>query len=137
VLLSQKVKEVCAIDVQKEMLRFLEDKIHRLKLENIELRLSKPDEIPLEDQSVDLLTPVNTLHEFDDKAMMINEMKRVVKQDGRLLIVDFKRKETGFGPPVRIRVAKETAIRLFQEKGLALSRDKDLSYHYLLVLVKA
>ena len=137
VLLSQRVKRVYAIDVQKEMLRFLEDKIRRLKIKNIELRLSKPDEIPLEDQSVDFLMSVNTLHEFDDKAMMINEMKRVVKQDGRLLIVDFKKKETGFGPPVRIRVAKETATRLFQEKGLVLSYAKDLSYHYLLVLVKA
>jgi len=137
VLLSQKVKKVYAIDVQKEMLHFLEDKIHRLRIKNIELRLSKPSEIPLEDENVDFLMSVNTLHEFDDKAKMINEMKRVVKQDGRLLIVDFKKEETGFGPPVRIRVAKETAIRLFQEKGLVLSNAKDLPYHYLLVFVKA
>ena len=119
--LSQKVKKVYAIDVQREMLRFLEDKIHRLKLKNVELRLSEPDEIPLEDQSVDFMISVNTLHEFGDKDNMISEMKRVVKQDGRLLIVDFKKKETGFGPPVGIRIAKETAIKLFQENGLALS----------------
>jgi len=137
VLLSQRVKKVYAIDVQQEMLRFLEDKIHGLKIKNVELRLSSPDEIPLEDQSVDFLMSVNAMHEFDDKAKMINEMKRVVKRDGRLLIVDFKKKETGFGPPVRIRVAKETAIKLFQENGLTLSYAKDLPYHYLLVLIKA
>ena len=56
---------------------------------------------------------------------------------GKLLIVDFMKKETGFGPPVRIRVAKEAAIRLFQENDLALSYAKDLIYHYLLVFVKA
>ena len=136
VLLAQKVKKVYAIDVQKEMLRFLEDKIRRLRINNIELRLSNPNEIPLEDEAVDFLMSVNTLHEFDDKARMVKEMKRVVKHEGSLLIVDFKKQETGFGPPVKIRVAKEKAIRLFEDSSFALSNTKDLPYHYLLAFVK-
>ena len=60
--LSFKVKKVYAIDVQKEMLSFLEDKIKRLKIRNIELLLSESNEIPLEDECVDFLMSVNTLH---------------------------------------------------------------------------
>jgi len=135
--LSQKVEKVYAIDIQKEMLRFLEEKIQRLRIRNIELRLSKPNEIPLKDESVDFLMSVNTLHEFGDKIRMTKEMKRVVKRGGRLIIVDFKRQETSFGPPVKIRVAKEKAIRLFEEGDFALSTTRDLRYHYLLVFVKA
>jgi ubiquinone/menaquinone biosynthesis C-methylase UbiE len=136
VLLAQKVKKVYAIDIQKEMLRFVEDKIKRLGIKNIELRLSAPNEIPLEDDTVDFLMSVNTLHEFDDKPTMIKEMKRVIKRRGNMLIVDFKKQETGFGPPVRIRVAKEKAIGLFEGESFAILDTKDLPYHYLLAFVK-
>jgi len=134
--LARRVKKVYGIDVQREMLGFLEDKMKRLKVKNIEPLLSKPDEVPLEDESVDVLISVNTLHEFGDREKMIMEMRRVVKKCGKLLIVDFKREETGFGPPVRIRVSKASAIKLFEAKGVKLSSLKELPYHYLLVFTK-
>lgn len=135
--LSFKVKKVYAIDLQKEMLSFLEDKIKRLRIKNIELLLSDSDEIPLEDECVDFLMSTNTLHEFGSKKTMISEMKRVMKKDGRLLIVDFKKEETEFGPPVGVRVSKEQAISLFEGKGFALSKSSDMPYHYLLVFINA
>jgi len=134
--LSRMVKRVYGIDVQREMLDFLEDKVKRLKIKNIVALLSKPNEIPLENESVDLLVSVNTLHEFGDKEKMVKEIGRVVKRGGRLLIVDFKKEETGFGPPVGIRVTMARAIRLFEERGFALLKVKELPYHYLLVFAK-
>lgn len=136
VLLARKVKKVYAIDIQKKMLRFVEDKMRKLRIRNIELRLSKPNKIPLEDETVDFLMSVNTLHEFDDKVKVAAEMKRVVKPGGTLLIVDFKRQKTDFGPPVRIRVTKEKAIGLFEDQSFIPSNTKDLPYHYLLTFVK-
>jgi ubiquinone/menaquinone biosynthesis C-methylase UbiE len=103
----------------------------------VELLVSKPAEIPLENESIDLLLTVNTLHEFDDRERMIEEMKRVVKKGGKLLIVDFMKKETGFGPPVEIRMSKAKAVKLFEAKGFTLVEKRDLSYHYLLVFVKS
>ncbi len=134
--LSRKVEKVYGIDVQREMLNFLEDKIKKQKIRNIEPLLSKPDEIPLEDESVDLVISVNTLHEFGARAKMIREMMRVVKKGGKLLIVDFKKQDTGFGPPVKIRVSKDRAIKLFEALGFVFSSMKDLPYHYLLVFTK-
>jgi len=134
--LARRVKMVYAIDVQKEMLDFLEDKIKKQKIKNVKLLLTEPNEIPLESESVDLLLSVNTVHEFDNKAKIIKEMSRVVKKNGKLLIVDFQKKETGFGPPVEIRVSKTRAIRLFAEGGFRLSTAKLLPYHYLLVFIK-
>jgi ubiquinone/menaquinone biosynthesis C-methylase UbiE len=136
VQLSKRVKKVYGIDVQEEMLSFLEDKVKRLRIANIKLLLSKPDEIPLKRGAVDLLMSVNTLHEFANKEKMIEEMRRVVKKGGKLLIVDFKKEETGFGPPVRIRMRQDEAIRLFERNGLTLSKARELPYHYLLVFAK-
>ena len=120
--LAAKAKKVYGIDVQKEMIDFVREKIRRLKIKNVELLVSKPAEIPLENESIDLLLTVNTLHEFDDRERMIEEMKRVVKKGGKLLIVDFMKKETGFGPPVGIRVSRLRQSSFSRQKALHLLR---------------
>jgi len=134
--LSQRVQKVYAIDVQEKMLEFLRKKIRKLKITNVEPLLSKSNEIPLGDESVDFLVSINTLHEFDDKETMIEEMKRVLKRGGIVLIVDFKKKDTGFGPPVAVRVSKKQAKNLFEKKGFTILKMQELMYHYLLVFSK-
>ncbi len=134
--LSKKAKKVYAIDVQKEMLGFLEQKIQRLKIKNIVPLLSKGNKIPLEDETVDLLVSVNTLHEFNNKERTIEEIRRVLKRGGKALLADFKKESTGPGPPVAIRVSKKQAINLFEKKGFTSLKAQDLSYHYLLVFSK-
>jgi ubiquinone/menaquinone biosynthesis C-methylase UbiE len=134
--LAEKVEKVYAIDMQKEMLEILEQKIRKRKIRNIELMLSEENEIPLENESVELLITVNTLHEFGDKERMIKEMHGVLKPKGKALIVDFKKESTGFGPPVSIRVSKEQAITFFEKNGFKTSKYMDLPFHYALVFSK-
>ena len=134
--LADKVKKVYGIDIQKEMLTVLEQKIKKQKILNIETVLSKENEIPLQTESIDLLLSVNTLHEFRDKEAIICEMRRVLRADGKAAIIDFKKEETDFGPPVAIRFSEEQAIRLFKKIGLTALKMHDLQYHYLIVFGK-
>jgi len=134
--LARKVKKVYGIDVQREMLNFLENKIRKHGIRNIDALLSNPDEIPLGDESVDLLMSVNTLHEFGDRNKMFNEMRRVLRKGGKLLVVDFKKEETGFGPPIGIRISQTGAVKLLKAMDFRLVKVKELPYHYLLVFVK-
>jgi ubiquinone/menaquinone biosynthesis C-methylase UbiE len=134
--LSRKAKKVYGVDVQKQMLELLEAKIRRLGITNIELRLATATDIPLKTEGVDLIVSINTLHEFERRTPMIEAMRRVLRPGGRALIVDFKRKETGFGPPVAIRVSEDEARRLFEMKGLGVLQKRDFPSHYLLVFSK-
>jgi ubiquinone/menaquinone biosynthesis C-methylase UbiE len=135
--ISRKVKKVYAIDMQKEMLEFLKQKIQKQKILNITTLLSKENEIPLKNQSVDLLLSVNTLHEFRDKEKIISEIRRVLRLEGWAVMVDFKKDESSRGPPVSIRVSKEQAVHLFKKHGLTVLKTRDLKYHYLIVFRKA
>lgn len=134
--LARKVARVYAVDVQKEMLESLEQKIRSLKIQNIEPLLARENEIPLGSKSVDLLVSINTLHEFDDKERMVMEMGRILKQGGKALIADWKKENTGFGPPVAIRVSREQAVDLFKKKDFTVLKKENLLYHYLLVFSK-
>ena len=134
--ISRIVKKVYGIDIQKEMLDYLEQKIQNQKIPNIETLLSKENEIPLQNESADVLLTINTLHEFRDRERIINEIRRVLKLKGKAAIVDFKKEDTGFGPPVSIRLSKEEASHIFEQKGLAVIKSYDLKYHYLIIFRK-
>jgi ubiquinone/menaquinone biosynthesis C-methylase UbiE len=130
---SRRVKKVYGIDIQKEMLAILDQKIQTQKIGNIETLLSNDKEIPLQNASIDLLVSVNVLHEFRDKDAIIREIKRVLKADGHAAIIDFKKEDTGFGPPVGIRLSEEQAKQLFKKNGLTALKTYRLRYHYLIV----
>ena len=69
--ISNKVRKLYAIDVQEEMIKALEKKIFEQKIQNIETLISKKSRIPLGDSSVDLVLSVNTLHEFQQKKLVL------------------------------------------------------------------
>jgi ubiquinone/menaquinone biosynthesis C-methylase UbiE len=134
--LSRKVKKVYGIDMQKKMLNYLQQKINNQRIENIMPLLSKKNEIPLENESLDLLISANTLHEFSEKEQMVREMQRVLRRNGKAVTVDFKKENTGSGPPVAIRLSKDQAKLLFEKNGFTFVKSKDLMYHYLIVFQK-
>jgi len=135
--ISNKVNKVYSIDIQQEMLDYLLQKIQNQQISNIEVLLSKDvNKIPLPNESVTVLLTVNTLHEFQDKQQMIKEIWRILKPNGKAAIIDFKKVNTGSGPPVSVRISQEHAIKLFQNIGLNNVAIHDLKSHYMLIFQK-
>ena len=67
-------------------------KVARERLgEKAELILADAESMPFETASFDLILCMLTLHEMDDEVRsgVMNEMKRVVKADGRVLLIDY------------------------------------------------
>lgn len=56
-----------------------------------DLRLGDASEMPYGDSSFDLVTAMLVLHEMNHptRIAVMNEMKRVLKDDGRILLIDF------------------------------------------------
>jgi ubiquinone/menaquinone biosynthesis C-methylase UbiE len=59
--------------------------------EDAELRLGDATEMPYESNTFDLIVCMLVLHEMDQRMRrsVIAEMKRVIKTDGRILLIDF------------------------------------------------
>ncbi len=131
------VKKVYAIDVQQEMLDIVREKIRKEKLVNIETLLSKESSIPLPDNSIDVLFIANVFHELDDRGAILNEAKRILSGPGRIIIIDWKKMEMGFGPPVGERLSDDEVISICESRGFRiLERMEAGVYNYMLIFGK-
>ncbi len=77
------------IDVSSEMLTVARTNLEAANLRNVHVRQGDMYNIPVDDQSIDLATLHLVLHYSDDPRQVIEEAARVLRPNGRLVIVDF------------------------------------------------
>ena len=131
---SLRVKKVYALDVQKEMLDILQEKIKQKRLTNIETILSEESSIPLPDNSVDVLLMANVFHELEDKSSILKEGKRILSSGGKLVIVDWKKTYMDFGPPIEERFTQQEVISICKNAGFKIREQSEAGpYNYLLM----
>ncbi|MCZ7355654.1 MAG: class I SAM-dependent methyltransferase [Candidatus Methanoperedens sp.] len=134
---SMKVKKVFALDVQQEMLDSLGDKIKKENITNIETILSGESSIPLPDNSAHVLLMVNVFHELEDREAILREGRRILFSGGKLMIIDWKKMQMDFGPPVEERLTPDEIISICKDNGFELKEESDAGpYNYLLVFEK-
>ena len=99
--LAKKAKKVVAVDLSSEMLKKAKRKAEKTGVKNIEFMQSDGRNLQLEDGSVDLILLVTVYHEVGDGEVVLKEFGRVLKQDGKLVIVENIKKGIFPGAPVQ------------------------------------
>ena len=139
-IIAPLAKKVIALDIDQNFLNIIDtDKVSELPLEvqgRVETRLTPRDAPKLDDNEADAVLIVNTFMFIDNKLDYLNKLKQKIKQGGRLVIVDFKRKRTEQGPrPRKYRAPLYMVEDLLYEAGYKniQARDTDLSEQYILV----
>jgi cyclopropane fatty-acyl-phospholipid synthase-like methyltransferase len=114
---------VFAVDVSPEMVDHLKDRLKRSSVRNISCVLGSEQDIPLKDRSIDLMLMVDVYHEFSFPYEMVQAMRRVLKDDGRIYLVEFR----GEDPSVPIKkvhkMTEAQAVREFEAAGFELERN--------------
>jgi ubiquinone/menaquinone biosynthesis C-methylase UbiE len=95
--------------------------------------------IPLENESIDLCLMATVLHDLppggQDSAL--REIVRVLKPDGVLALVEFKKIDRGPGPPISIRISEQEAEEKINKYGFLKMFLGDIGeFNYLLTLKK-
>ncbi|MBI3944924.1 MAG: methyltransferase domain-containing protein [Armatimonadetes bacterium] len=126
---------VYALDIHPEMVARLAARFSGAA--NVSVRRSEESRLPLADGTADLALLVNVFHELADPAAILAEVRRVLRPDGRLAVLDWAKvaKEGQPGPPVAHRVAAEDAAAAIAAAGFRASpvEEPAFPYHYLLV----
>lgn len=85
--------KVMAIDIQKEMLQLLGEKLSRIGVKNVELVLGTEKSPKLERDSIDLAIMVDVYHEFRFPFEMMEELSKSLKPGGRVAFVEYRRED--------------------------------------------
>jgi ubiquinone/menaquinone biosynthesis C-methylase UbiE len=128
--------KVYAVDVQQGMLDMIGKQAESLRVENIELMLSKETKIPLDDASVDIALLSNVLHEASSPTRLLRDVLRIVKKGGWIAIMEWKKEEMKSGPPLKERISLQDVEKLIEKLELPISARRLISGTRYLVLVE-
>ncbi|MBK5240965.1 class I SAM-dependent methyltransferase [Clostridium sp.] len=98
-----KNNKVIGIDIVPEILDFA--RVKAAGINNIEYITSEEYTFPVEGDSFKYVLISNVIHEVEDKARYFNEVKRVLKDDGYFLIIDWDKRKMEMGPPINHRIS--------------------------------
>ncbi len=88
-ILAPRVERGVGIDLSNDMLTVARSNLERSGHDNVHVRKGDMYRLPLDESSVDLAVLHMVLHYSDDPHEVIREASRVLRPDGRLLVVDF------------------------------------------------
>ena len=115
--LSQKGANVIAADVSDEFQTFLKRRIEEKKLTNIELRKIPYNNPALADNEVDMVLIVNTYHHIENRSDYFSKVKKGIKKNGSLVIIDFFKTDIPVGPPTGHKISMDEVIAELKKAG--------------------
>ena len=85
-------EKIIGLDISAEMLEVGQKKINKQKKGSIiELKLGDSENLPFEDNTFDAITVAFGVRNFENLENGLKEMRRVLKQDGQLVVLEFSK----------------------------------------------
>lgn len=125
--------KVYAIDIQKALLEKLESDLKEIGISNVNYIWGDVEKVAgtkIADQSLDAVVISNILFQIENKDSLINEARRILKKDGRLLLIDWSESYNNMGPARERVVAKSQALELFTKQGFKIEKEISVGEHH-------
>ncbi len=127
--------KIYAIDIQEEML----DKLKENGLpSNVIPLLARSDyDFPLDEGISDFTFIAFVTHENEDLEKFFNEIKRITKDDGRVVILEWKKQYEESGPPYEERIGMDEILDKLEGFGFKVIEFGELNQsHYKVICTK-
>lgn len=116
---------VLAVDIQPEMLNMLEEREAAAKLSNIDTILGLLHDPKLPEGAVDLILLVDVYHEFSHPEQMLAAMRRALKPDGRIALVEYRAEDPSVPIKPLHKMSKQQILKEFPANGFKLVKEFD------------
>jgi len=125
---------VYAVDVNPDMIVHLNRRIRDLNVTNVVSILAAPDDPLLPDASVDRFFICDTWHHIENHDRYLALLKNMLRPDGEVVMVDFKKVETPVGPPMEMRISRDDLVKEMERNGFQVAAEYTfLPYQYFIV----
>ena len=127
---------IYACDSSEVMINWIEENVSP-QYPNIIPVKTEENSVALSDGIADLVFMINLHHELANPSLMVEESKRILKPDGKIFVVDWKKKDMPEGPPVKIRCLPEQVKEQLVNTGFKhVDIFNELPKHFLVVAKK-
>lgn len=132
--ISKKVGEkgkVYAFSANPEFISLIEKKARLQGLNNIETKKIELDKGKIKSKKVDFVIISNILHISKKPELVLKNAKSLLKLRGKIVIIDFLKLKSVFGPPLHTRLSEGEVITMAEKAGLHFKCTVDAGwYHY-------
>ncbi|MDD3984558.1 MAG: class I SAM-dependent methyltransferase [Methanobacterium sp.] len=127
--------KVFAIDIYPDSIEILKNEIKNRNIKNIKpLVADITEELPLEDNSIDLALMANVLHGFvhSGEVDQMSNIVKVLKPGGIFAVAEFRKAESSRGPPIHIRISPEEVGDILKKYHFEVVDSYEIGeYHYI------
>lgn len=126
---------VYAIDVDPRMIEEIGRRVAESGIDNVHPILSKGTRGALPPRRCRIILVVNAFHHFPDAAGYLTKLAGRLAPGGRIVIIDFQRRELPVGPPPDHKISRAGVAAEAMRAGLEVARERRfLPYQYFLEL---
>jgi predicted RNA methylase len=135
--IAYKGATVIAIDIDPRAIQWMQEQKSRFPAELQEkliIRQAEPDNPHLNPGEVDMVLMVNTYSYISNRVPYFTKLKEAIRPAGTIVIIDFKKKETPFGPPVEERLDITDVEKELRAAGYSIVKadEESLEYQYII-----
>jgi ubiquinone/menaquinone biosynthesis C-methylase UbiE len=128
-----KTGKVYAFEIQKQLVERLADMARIERLDNVEVLwcdIEFPDGCKLKEGVLDAAVLSNTLFQFEDKGVALDEIRRLLRRGGKLLLLDWSESFGGMGPQMKDVVSETDARTLVEQHGFTFIQSFPAGAHH-------
>ncbi|MGI8602224.1 MAG: class I SAM-dependent methyltransferase [Verrucomicrobiales bacterium] len=116
---------ILAVDIQQEMLDQLKERATQSKIENVEPVLGEVHDPHLPPNSCDLVLMVDVYHEFSHPEHMLGAIRKALKPDGRVALVEFRGEDPDVPIKPEHKMTKAQILKEWLPNGFELAEQFD------------
>ncbi len=125
--------KVLAVDIDAHAIDKLKAKMTENGLNNVKAVVGTAEETIFCEKCANIVFYSIVLHDFQNPALVLLNAKKMLSSSGKLIDLDWKKKQTFNGPPVRIRFSERQAQDLIEAAGFRVESVKDAGKdHYVI-----
>jgi len=129
--------KVYAVEIVRDFLVTIKNKVREARLNNVEIiwgDIEKLGGTNLGDSVTDAVIVSNVLSQVQDKEKLILEIKRILKQKGKVLLIDWSQPSVLGATAI---IPKNKAREMFEKYGFIWQRDINTGeHHYGMILIR-
>lgn len=126
--------KIIAADADERFIKYIDERIVKEKSTNIVSRKAEYETPPVNQNEADIVYMIDVYHHIENRKNYFMAVKKGLKPNGEMVIVDFKKGDFEQGPPNEMKINPQTVIDEMKLAGFNLiAQDTTtLKYQYLL-----